>query len=500
MDQPTTAGSARVLWLKNQNTYRFPLICLFLGGIIISMVEKSKCLSVIATAADSDHQRTRVRWVILALLFMASFVAYVLRTNMSIAGESIMTDLGLSRIQFGVVLSAFAWGYAIFQFPGGIFGDLVGCRRALTVIAVLWGGLTLVTGLVPGMTLASTAFILTTLVVLRFLVGVVQAPLFPVTCGGTIGNWFPVSGWAFPNGLTSTGLTLGAAATAPLIAWLMETLGWRWSFIVTAPLAFLIAGFWWWYARDNPADHPRVSKKELDLINANRPWPKPAIKDKTAWKRVLKNRDILLLTASYFCMNYVFYIFFNWFFIYLVDVREFAIMEGGYFAAAPWIVGAIAASIGGLWCDRLCKRIGFRWGCRIPGIVGLSLVAGLLFLGAKAENPYLAVVFLSLSFGCTQLTEGAYWAAAISVSGKHASAAAGVMNTGGNVVGGIGALLVPITAEAFGWVPALATGSVFAMIGVVLWLFVRAEKPMVLVSGDGSIDSARGPVENRSDE
>jgi ACS family glucarate transporter-like MFS transporter len=109
-------------------------------------------------------------------------------------------------------------------------------------------------------------------------------------------------------------------------------------------------------------------------------------------------------------------------------------------------------------------------------------------------------VFLSLSFGCTQLTEGAYWAAAISVSGKHASAATGVMNTGGNVVGGIGALLVPITAEAFGWVPALATGSVFAMIGAGLWLFVRAEKPMVFVSGEGPIESPRGPAENRSDE
>jgi hypothetical protein len=85
---------------------------------------------------------------------------------------------------------------------------------------------------------------------------------------------------------------------------------------------------------------------------------------------------------------------------------------------------------------------------------------------------------LSLSFGCTQLTEGSYWAASISVSGKHASAAAGVLNTGGNVVGGIGALLVPITAEAFGWVPALATGSVFAVLGAGLWLLVRADRAM----------------------
>lgn len=431
-----------------------------------------------ADPPPSEPRRTNVRWVILALLFMMSFVAYVLRSNMSIAGESIMGDLGLTKIQLGMVFSAFAWGYAIFQFPGGVFGDIVGSRRALSFIAVLWGILTLATGLVPGTAFASTTFILASLIAIRFLIGVAQAPLFPVFGGGTIGRWFPVSGWAFPNGLTSTGLTLGAAVTAPLVAWLMETLGWRESFLVTAPLAFVIAGVWWWYARDNPADHPGVGKQELDLINADRPAPEGAVEGTVAWKRVIKNRDILLLSASYFCMNYVFFIFFNWFFIYLIDVRKFEILEGGFYAALPWLVGAVAASAGGLWCDRLSKRIGPRWGCRIPGIVGLSLVAGLLLFGATAKNPLMAVVLLSLSFGCTQLTEGSYWAASISIAGKHASAAAGVLNTGGNIVGGIGALLVPITAEAFGWVPALATGSVFAIIGVGLWLLVRTDRAM----------------------
>lgn len=80
----------------------------------------------------------------------------------------------------------------------------------------------------------------------------------------------------------------------------------------------------------------------------------------------------------------------NGFIIYLVDIREFEILEGGYFAAAPWMVMAVAASVGGLWWDRLCKRFGPRWGCRISGIVGLFLAA-----------------------------------------------ATGIMNTGGNVVGGV---------------------------------------------------------------
>ncbi len=429
-------------------------------------------------AVHPARRRSHVRWRILALLFGGSFIAYVLRMNVSIAGEMMMADLRLSKIQLGMVLSAFAWGYAIFQFPGGIFGDRVGSRRALTIIAVLWGLLTLLTGLVPGQAMASTGVILATLIGLRFLLGTVQAPLFPVAGGGAIGNWFPVSGWAFPNGLTSTGLTLGAAATGPLIAWLMEASGWREAFFLTAPLAFLAAGVWWWYGRDTPDDHPGVSRSELELINTGRPPSKGRAEASSAWKRVLQNGDILRLAASYFCMNYVFYIFFNWFFIYLVEVRRFEILESGTLAAAPWMAGAVAAAAGGLWCDRLCRRIGPRWGCRIPGMAGLGLAAGLLLLGATAKNAPLAVVLLALSFGCTQLTEGAFWAAAIFISGRHASAATGVMNTGGNAVGGIGALLVPAMAEAFGWVPALATGSVFAVIGVGLWLSVRADRPM----------------------
>lgn len=431
----------------------------------------------ILTATHPVEGTTYIRWRILALLFAASFVAYILRTNMSIAGESMMADLGLSKLQLGMVLAAFAWGYAIFQLPGGVWGDVVGSRKALAIIAVLWGVVTVLTGLTPGTSLISTGAALVFLIVLRFLQGAVQAPLYPVTSGGTIANWFPVSGWAFPNGLTSTALTLGAAATAPLIAWLTVTAGWRTSFLVTAPLALVVAAWWWHYARDYPAEHHSVSRVELNFINANRP-ASPEAEDKSAWKLTLKNRDILLLAISYFCMNYVFYIFFNWFFIYLLEVRGFTVLEGGAMAAAPWLVGAVGATAGGLVCDRLSKRMGPRLGCRLPGVIGLALVALLLFFGATAENPYTAVALLSLCFGCTQFTEGAYWAATISIAGRHAAAAGGILNTGGNIVGGVGALLVPIIADSLGWVAALATGSVFAVIGIILWLFIRADRPL----------------------
>ena len=142
----------------------------------------------------------------------------------------------------------------------------------------------------------------------------------------------------------------------------METVGWRQSFVLTAPLALLLAAVWWWYARDDPADHPGVSQAELDLIDAERPAATAAECDPGAWKVVLRNREVLLLTPSYFCSNYVFYFFFNWLFIYLVESRGFACSREASTPPAPWIVGAMGAVLGGCACDRLAQRIGPRWG------------------------------------------------------------------------------------------------------------------------------------------
>jgi ACS family glucarate transporter-like MFS transporter len=429
------------------------------------------------TAARPGTGPTHVRWKVLALICIASSVAYLLRTNLSIAGETMMKDLGLSEIQLGMVLSAFAWGYAIFQFPGGIFGDIVGGRRAVTLIVISWGILTLLTGAVPGRSHFSVAAILVMLICLRFLVGVVQAPIFPVTSGRTIADWFPASGWGFPNGLVSTATTLGAAATGPIIVWLINAYGWRWSFFLTAPVSLLIAGLWWWYVRNDPAEHPGVGQEELQLIQRERP-AESRKEPKGSWKLTLKNRDILLLTLSYFCTNYLFYLFFNWFFYYLVEIRGFSDQQAGYLTAGQWVIGAAGAAAGGLICDRLCIRFGAKWGYRLLPVPSLILAAVFLLAGASAKNPLFAVVFLSVSFGFTQLTEGAYWAGMISVSGRHSAAACGIMNTGGNAVGGIGALLVPITAAAFGWVVAVGSGCIFAVAGALLWLMVRADRLM----------------------
>jgi ACS family glucarate transporter-like MFS transporter len=157
---------------------------------------------------NPPYKGGNVRWRVLSILIAISFFSYVYRYNLSTSGIAVRDELGLSDTELGLVLTVFAWGYMIFQFPGGLFGQLLGSRKAMTIMVVAWGVITLLTGLLPGQEAQSAALIIGELVVLRFLMGAFQAPLFPVLAANVAG-WFPVSRWALPNGLSSVGATLG---------------------------------------------------------------------------------------------------------------------------------------------------------------------------------------------------------------------------------------------------------------------------------------------------
>ena len=418
------------------------------------------------------------RWVVLGAIILASFIAYVLRTNVNIVGESMMHDLGMNEYQLGLVFSAFAAGYALFQFPGGMIGDRFGPRKTITVLAVIWTLLTVATALVPGSDIWPIGYTVATLILCRFLVGVANGPFFPVTIGGTVERWFPASQWGLPNGLSSTGLTLGAAATAPLVVILMESYGWRNALLFVAPTGLIAAFAYWNIVRDDPADHPKMTQDELEYIRSERPPAEDVEIQSGAWKLALKDKNILLIALSYFCMNYVFYLFFSWFFFYLVNVREFSATDAGIFTAAQWILGAVGATVGGFGCDMLVKKLGLRRGPRLQCMVALILSATFLYVGATSSSVTLTVVTLCFSFGFTQLTEAPMWVATMGVAGKHSQVATGVLNTGGNIPGAIGGVMVPAIAGWLGWPAAIISGAVFAVVGALLWLFIRADEPM----------------------
>jgi len=427
---------------------------------------------------DESRQRpTNVRWRILAVLVFLSFISYLLRGNLSIAAPGMMADLNLGEVQWGWVMAAFPLGYALFQFPGGLLGDRFGPRRVLTFIATAWAVLIAITSLVPGGDSSSVLLIVGSLMVVQFLVGVTHAPIFPVA-SATIERWFPAGNWAFPNGLSSSGLTLGLAGTASLLPWLMTQYGWRMSFLILAPVGLIGAGLWWWYGRDHPAEHPAVNAAEAEMIELGRDEHGPGESQSPAWLRVLKNRNALLLTLSYSSMNFVFYVVFSWGFYYLVKIRGFGEQEAGFLTSAQWILAGAGAALGGWGGDALCRKLGLRWGYRLPIFISM-VISALLMLGvAFTPSAYLAAGMLGLCFFFNQTTEGPYWGGSIAVGGRHAGAAGGLMNTGANLMGFINALLLSLVADRFGWTFAIAIGAGFALLGAVLIMLVRCDQQM----------------------
>ncbi len=415
-----------------------------------------------------------VRYRILVVLIVLSFINYLLRNSISVAIPSIRQEFDFSGAEIGWILGSFNISYALFQIPGGVFGELVGSRRALAIIAVTWGVLTFLTGFAPALMAASASGAMISLVAVRLLMGVANAPIFPIMTG-TIARWFPAGGWAFPNSLSSMGLTLGQAAIGPIVTLLIIRFGWRESFYVLAPLGFLVGAWWFWYGRDRPAEHPAIAQSEIELIDRDRDPAFTVAGRDGSWREVLGRRDVLLLATSYFCMNVVFYMFAQWLFTYLVEERGFTLLESGFLYVLPFATGAVLAVAGGILCDVLCRRIGARWGCRLPAMTGLVLVAVFLLAGVHAMNPYMAVGLLSLCFGFTQFTEGAFAAASTYTGGPHAATAFGVVNTGGNAAGFL-APVIGMMLDRFGWLPTLASGSAFALAGATLWLFIDVQR------------------------
>jgi MFS transporter, ACS family, glucarate transporter len=435
------------------------------------------------------NQPTHVRLRVLGLIMATSAVGYVLRTNLSIAGPFIKSELGLSETQLGLVLSAFVTAYAVGQIPGGLVGERLGPRRVMTSLLPGWAAVTLLTGLLPNQTAFPTGLTLGLLLVLRGAMGALQAPVFPVMSGGTVRAWLPSRQWALASAAQNTSFTLASAGAAPVFVWLVLRLGWRMAFITGAPLAAGLAAWWWWDTRDNPADHPRVNDAEVELIRIG--TPKVLDSSGAGWAAVVMNRDILLLTLSYFCINYVFYLFFNWFYYYLTEVRHLSAEMAGYFTAVQWIVGTVASLAGGLICDWLSMRLGATRGCRLTAMAGILFAAPCLVLGAVVSNPVWMVTLLSISFGSTQLVDSAYWVAAMRVAGPRAPLSTGILNTGGNLSGSLAAILVPIAAGTWGWAAGIGSGVLFAVIAAFMWVGIRADRQIEALRDRSQSDPQR---------
>lgn len=419
---------------------------------------------------------SRYRWTMLGMMLVISMVTYIDRVNVSIAGKYIRDVYGLSSLEMGQIFSAFVFGYALFQIPSGWLADRVGPRRLLTFAVLWWSLFTAVTALAGTLFTVRLLGVVGSFILVRFLIGAGEAAAYP-NFNRVIAFWMAPGERAFANSLVLGASGLGAALTPPLIVWIMETYGWQESFYVCGLIGVGVAVVWYRYSADLPQDHARVNAAELATIQGEEGPPNSSRPE--AGRRslgiLIRNRNIRLLIVSNFLFGYVAYIYLTWFYLYLVDVRQFSLLQSSFFGTLPFIAITFMTPLGGILSDRLCRHYGKRWGRRLVVIGGMSVTALLILIGGAVEDSYLAIFSLSLGAGFLYFSLSPYWATIIDIARENAGVVSGMMNTGGNIGGTISPTLTPYLASLLGWTWALNFAALAALLGGLLWFFIDAD-------------------------
>jgi ACS family glucarate transporter-like MFS transporter len=417
------------------------------------------------------------------LLLALSTVTFIDRVNISIAGKGLMGEFHIDSVTMGTIFSAFVFGYALFQIPGGWLGDKYGPRRLLTCVVIWWSIFTVLTAVAGNWFLVGILGIVGSFMTVRFLVGVGEAAAYP-NFNRMIANWMAPTERALGVAIANAGLGVGAALAPPLVAWIMVNYGWRASFYVTGVIGIVVVLIWYRYATDHPDQHKSVNAAELAFIRGGEEGAR-AVKTATpaasmSWGRLLRNSQIWLIVAAYTLYGYILYVYLSWFYLYLVNVKKFSILKGALYSTLPFLAMAILAPIGGYISDRSIKRFGRKLARRSVAITGLVLCTVFIYFGAKAEEPMTAIIMLSLGAGFLYFTSGVFWSSCTDIAKAHTGTVSGMMNMGANIGGTISPIATPFLAKTYGWEAAIQVAAVCAFVAAALWLFINAEKQLTV--------------------
>jgi ACS family glucarate transporter-like MFS transporter len=412
--------------------------------------------------------RSNTRALLVFWLFVLSAVAFLDRTNISIAGSALRDELGLDNLHLGWVFSAFLLGYAAFQVVGGWLAFRFGPRLVLTMGVIWWGVFSILTTVVN----PRLNFALLILILVRFSLGAGEAVVYPAS-NQCVAQWIPVAERGRANGWIFAGVGAGAGLSIPALTWIISHYGWRASFWVSAFAGFAVGLGWYLLARDMPEQHPLVSPAELEFIQSTRSALGKINSDKRlSWRDSILNRNVVALTLSYFCFGYVAWIFFSWFFIYLAQARGMNLKANAMISMIPFLAMTICCLAGGSVSDDLSKRLGLRRGRGGIAVVSFALTSVFLIVGSHIRGPYMASLVLAGGAGALYLSQSSFWAVSADISGERSGVISGVMNMGCQIGGAVTASLTPYLAGRFGWEFAFIFAAILAAIGGALWFLV----------------------------
>jgi ACS family glucarate transporter-like MFS transporter len=380
--------------------------------------------------AGSAGAAGHVRFRVIAFTVALAGVTYLDRICIATVAPSIMRDLSLSRREMSYVFSAFALAYALFEIPSAWWGQRVGTRRVLTRIVAWWSTFTILTGTVLSYHM---------LLAVRFLFGIGEAGAWP-NVARTFSRWIPFAERGRAQGVFFAGAFLAGGLTPAVVTWLEPRLGWRGVFFAVGGIGFVWAAGWYWWFRDDPAEHPEMTREELALIVQRRRTEEVDHPDAHSLRALASSPSAWALCLAYFSNSWGSYFAMTWLPAYLAEGRGFQAGALAIFSGLPLLLSVFGGLGGGIATDALAKRYGLRIGRCSVGAGSYLLAAIFLVLAGLDRDPFRSALLIALSTATSMLSLGAHWAAAIEIGRENAGVLSACMNT----IGQTGSISSPI--------------------------------------------------------
>jgi ACS family glucarate transporter-like MFS transporter len=412
-------------------------------------------------------QPTRARNGVVTLAIGLAVLSYVQRVAISQAAGPISHDLHLNKAQMGLIFGAFGLSYALFELPMGLLGDKLGVRRVLLQIVMAWSIFTALTG---------AAWNVTSMWVIRFLFGAGEAGCFP-NLTRMLSVWLPRRERIRAQSMMWAFTRWGGALTPPLVLAAVHYFGWRHAFVMFASLGVIWCAIFFFWFRDDPAEHAGVNPAELELIQSQRALGTPHGSGKSEWLRLLLTPQVALLTLQYFCFSFVWYFYITWLPTYLRESRGQAPGRAAALSTLPLLFGGCGSLMSGLLPVRISRRV--------VAFCGFLTTAVLLVIFPHIHSVIPAMVCLGLASFFSDLTMPISWNACVEIGGSYTATVAASMNMLGNLAGFVAPTLGGFILQRTGgnWNPLIYLMAGAAVVSASCWLILSPEAKVMLPVG-----------------
>ena len=379
----------------------------------------------------------KFRYTALIGLFVFWIVSYMDRMVMSTAIPYISQEFNLTPVAMGGVMSAFFFGYALCQIPGGILADRFGARKVMTWTIVWWSAFTGITGMVNN---------LFNMILARTFFGVGEG-LVPAATYKACATWSPVKERAYATALMLCSNCLGPALAPLFVAFVMAQWGWRMVFYSLVIPGLLMALWVWFNLPDNPADKKGISQAEIDeLKEADKSLGSSAAGTKMSFWDVWRLEPVWKAFCILFFQNMTAWGFLSWLPSYLVMARGLSLAKMGMAASLPFFAGTVGWALGGWLSDHP-----FKHNRKIPLIAAQWITAMLLYQTYTVQTLDSLLIWQTLAGFFLFMAVGILFGLPVSAISKDITGTAmGFVNTAGQVAGFLSPLIIGYLVQISG--------------------------------------------------